>query len=99
MDLTMMGAAERHRELIAHLATERARLRQAQMVRIRRLSTANQAGLFHDVPDMVTVTNASRFWESKDTLIDLWCPGLLGQTLLECSRSLTSFCVFGREDS
>jgi CRP-like cAMP-binding protein len=42
--------------------------------------------LFHDVPDMVTVTNATRFGESKDTLIDLWCPGLLGQALLECQK-------------
>ena len=47
---------------------------------------------------MVAVTNATRFGKSKNTLIDLWCPGLLGQALLECSRSLTRFCVFGRNE-
>ena len=94
----MVSPAQRHRELIAHLATERTRLRKTQMMRIRWTPTANQAGLFHDVPDMIAVTNATRFGESKNTLIDLWCPGLLGQALLECSRSLTSFCAFGRDD-
>jgi len=34
MDLTVMRAAQRHRELITHLATERTRLRQAKMMRI-----------------------------------------------------------------
>jgi len=34
MDLTVMCAAQRHRELIAHLATERTRLRKTKMVRI-----------------------------------------------------------------
>ena len=74
-----MRAAQRHRELIAHLATERTRLCQAKMVRIRWTPTANLAGLFDNMPDMVTVTNATRFGEYKDTLIDLWCLCLLGQ--------------------
>jgi hypothetical protein len=61
------------------------------MVRIRRPSTANQAGLFHDVPDMVTVTNATRFGESKNTLIDPWCPGLLGEPSLGGAAASPAF--------
>jgi len=60
VDLSVMRAAYRHRELIAHLATERTGLHKTQMVRIRRTPTADQAGLFDDMPDMVAVTNASR---------------------------------------
>ena len=60
VDLSVMRAAYRHRELIAHLATERAGLHKTQMMRIRRTPTANQAGLFDDMPDMVAVTNAAR---------------------------------------
>jgi hypothetical protein len=55
MDLTVMRTAERHRELIAHLATEGSRLRKAQVVSIRRPPIANQARLFHDMPDMLAV--------------------------------------------
>jgi hypothetical protein len=46
------------------------------------------------MPDMIAVTNATRFGESKNTLVDLWAPGFFDQALLEISsRSLTSFCV------
>ena len=71
MNLTVMRPAQRHRELIAHLATERTRLHKTQMMRIRRTPTANQAGLLDDVPDMIAVTNATRFGEFKDALVDL----------------------------
>jgi hypothetical protein len=46
MHFAMVSPAQRHRELIAHLVTERSRLRKTQMMRIRRPPTANQAGLF-----------------------------------------------------
>jgi hypothetical protein len=45
-ELTVVTAAQWNSELIAHLATERCRLRQAKVVRIWRPSTANQTGLF-----------------------------------------------------
>jgi hypothetical protein len=51
------------------------------------------------MPEMVAVTNTTRFGESKNTLVDPWAPGLLGQALLKISRSLTSFSVFGRDES
>ena len=66
-----MRATERHRKFIAYLATERTNLREAQMVRIRRPSTANQAGLLDHVSDVVAVTNATRFGKHEDTLVDL----------------------------
>ena len=72
MNLTVMRAAQRHRELIAYLATERTGLHKPQMMRIRRTPTANQAGLFDDMPDMIAVTNASWFRKYQDTLVNLW---------------------------
>jgi hypothetical protein len=41
MDLTVMRPAQRHREFIAHLATERTGLHKTQMIRIRRTPTAD----------------------------------------------------------
>jgi hypothetical protein len=43
--LTMMKPAERHGELVTHLATEGALLRELKMVGIRRAATAGEAGL------------------------------------------------------
>jgi hypothetical protein len=95
MNLTVMRPAQRYRELIAHLATERTGLRKTQM-RIRWMPTANQAGLFDDMPDMVAVTNATRFGEFKDALVDLWC--LLDQALIsECGGNVVSFCAIWRD--
>ena len=50
MDLAMMAAAQRHGELIADLAPERWVLREAQVVSIRGLPAANQAGLAWQLP-------------------------------------------------
>jgi hypothetical protein len=61
MDLAVVRTAQRHRELIAHLATERSRLRKTQMMRIRGPPTANEAGLFYDMPDVVAIANATQF--------------------------------------
>jgi hypothetical protein len=53
------------------------------MMRIRWPATANKTGLLDHVPDMIAVTNASRFGEDKHTLVYLSCrAGLLGQALL-----------------
>ncbi len=41
----MVRAAERHRELIADLEAEAAWLRKAQVMGVRRLAAANNAGL------------------------------------------------------
>jgi hypothetical protein len=60
MELTMMSAAQRDGELIADLASERAALREAQMVRVRRLPAANEARLRGHISDVVAVANAAR---------------------------------------
>src|SRR5436309_2343591 len=48
MQFTMMGAAERHRELVADLEAEASWLREAQVMGIRRLAAANDTGLGGD---------------------------------------------------
>src|SRR5215470_12524057 len=96
MQIAMVSPAQRYRELIAHLATERTRLRKTQMMRIRRTPTANQARLFDDMPDMVAVTNALRFGEDKVALVDLWC--LLVQGLIsKYIGNVVSFCAIWRD--
>src|SRR6516165_5537757 len=63
-----------------------------QMMRIRRTPTANQAGLFDDMPDMVAVTNPAWFRKHQDRLVNLW--RLLGQALsIEHGSNVVSFCV------
>src|SRR6516164_3831398 len=96
MNLTVMRPAQRHREFIARLATERSRLRKTQMMRIRRTPTANQAGLFDDMPNMVAVTNPARLRKYQDTLVNLWW--LLDQALIsEFGGRVASFCSFWRD--
>ena len=92
MQLAMMSPAERHREFVADLATERTRLREAQMVWIARPATADQARLLNHMPDMIAVTNATRFGEDKHTLVYLSCrAGLLGQALLR--EHVVALCI------
>jgi hypothetical protein len=45
VQVTMVIAAQRHGELVAHLATERARLCKFEVVRIARRASAHKAGL------------------------------------------------------
>jgi hypothetical protein len=53
-----MDAAEWNRELITDLAPHRSRLREAQMMRIRRASSAHQAGLRSDERPVILVSLA-----------------------------------------
>ena len=45
MQVTMMGAAQRHRELIADLEAEASWLREAQVMGVRRLSSAHNVAV------------------------------------------------------
>ena len=65
MDLAMMAAAQRHGELIADLAPERWVLREAQVVSIRGLPAANQAGLLGNCLDVGSVAKAARLRDSQ----------------------------------
>jgi hypothetical protein len=96
MNLTVMGPAQRHREFIARLATERSRLCKTQMMRIRRMPTADQAGLFDDMPDMVAVTNPARLRKYQDTLVNL--RRFLSQApIIEPESNVISFCAYWRD--
>ncbi len=94
MNLTVMRPAQRHRGLIANLATERTGLRKTQMMRIRRTPTANQEGLFDDMPDMIAVPNPAWFWKRQDALVYL--RQLLGQALI-IEPGIGFFCAFWRD--
>jgi hypothetical protein len=61
VDLAMMAAAERHRKLIADLATQRAWLGKAKMVRVGGRATANQTGLVCNEPYVVAIAKSARF--------------------------------------
>ena len=90
----MVRAAGRDRELIADLASERTRLCEAQMVRIGGPPATDQARLLNHMPDMIAVTNATRFGEHKHTLVYLsCCVRLLGQALLRDVIALCTLCL------
>ncbi len=48
VQLAMMSSTERHSKLVANLLSHGAALRKAQVVRIRRLPTANETSLLTD---------------------------------------------------
>jgi hypothetical protein len=60
VDLAMVPPAERYCELVAYFATQCPLLGKAHMMRISRLTAADQARLFGDEPDMVAVANPAR---------------------------------------
>ena len=62
MHVAMMGTTERHRELIADLEAEAPRLREAQVVGIRRLAATNDAGLRCNKLAMAFVASPPRLW-------------------------------------
>ena len=66
----MMNTAERHRELVAHFATERTRLRGAKMMGIRGLTAADQTGLLRHKAHMVAIADAPRLGMGENGLID-----------------------------
>ena len=70
MHQPMMDAAERDREFVAGLAAERARLQVPQMMRIRGLAAADQAGLLGDVTKVLAVAIAARRRNGERALVD-----------------------------
>jgi len=69
-----MNTAERYREFIARLPTERARLHEPQVMRIRRLAGAQEAWLEGDVAEMFLVAVATWRTYREHALVDP--PGL-----------------------
>jgi hypothetical protein len=60
MNFSMMPTTERHRELVAYLAAQRAALSKTQVMRVRRNSATDQAGLLRNKSDMLAVPNSAR---------------------------------------
>ena len=93
----VMHAAERHRELIAHLAAERARLREAQMMRVGGLAAADQAGLLGHEPQMLFVAIAFWLGQREDALVDAWRMTIAGHYFGKRGcRSTQSVCRLDR---
>ena len=67
MDLTMMHAAERHRELIADLAAECHGLCEAQMMGVGGLATAHNTGLGRHKLAVKLVAQSARF--GRDSVV------------------------------
>src|SRR2546423_6755529 len=70
MHRTMMPATEWDGELIADLATERARLRESEVMGIRRLAAAHETRLLSDVAKVLPVAIAARCSDPEDALVD-----------------------------
>src|SRR5579885_2621047 len=70
MQLTVMTAAERHGELVAHLQADGAGLGKAQVMRIAGLPAADQTGLRGDEPEVVLVAEPFGLGDRKDALVD-----------------------------
>jgi hypothetical protein len=70
VNLSVVHAAERDRELVADLATERAGLREPEMMGARRLPPADKAGLQGDELEMFLVAVASRFADRQHALVE-----------------------------
>src|SRR5580693_5325428 len=67
----MVGAAERDREFIADPAPHGSRLHEPQMVRVRRLPSAQKARLRRHELQMGAVAIAAWFAERKRALVDM----------------------------
>src|SRR5579871_5043046 len=70
MQDAVMDAAERYRKFIAHLAAERGRLRETDVVRIARFASADEARLLGDEPEVVPVAQSPRLAEGEGALVD-----------------------------
>ena len=72
----VMRAAERDGKFIACFAAERARLHKSDVMRIRGLAAAQEAGLLHHKAEVVPVAIAPRCGKNEHALVD--AVGLIG---------------------
>ena len=70
MNLAMVDAAQGDHEFIAHLPTQRARLHEAEVVRIGVLAPAHKTRLFGNEPQMFLVAMATGLPDGKNALVD-----------------------------
>jgi hypothetical protein len=70
VDLAVVGAAGRDRELVADLADQCARLGEAQVMGVRGAPPADQAGLLGDELKGGFVSDAARLREAQAAFVD-----------------------------
>ena len=70
VNLAMVTAAKRDGEFVADFTPQGRRLREPQMMRIRRLSSAYQARPPGDVFHVMAIPKPTRFRERKRALVD-----------------------------
>jgi hypothetical protein len=66
----MMDSTEGHREFVTRLAPERARLREAKMMRVRGLAAAYEARLLGDIAQVRLVAEPAKLGDRKDGFVD-----------------------------
>ena len=71
MQLAMMPAAKRDRELITDFEAQRARLGEAQVVRVGRMASANKAWLRSDKPQVRFIAPTFGLGQGEHALVDL----------------------------
>ena len=70
MDLAMVTAAQRYCKFVADLASQRPRLRKAQVMSVGRSPAANQTRLLSHCFDVLPIANATRLGQSEYILVD-----------------------------
>ena len=97
MHLAMMTTAERDRKLIANFSAQTRWLCKAEMMRIGRTATANQAWLLGNRFHMLPIANSTGHRQRQDRFIDTccsispstapsWCFGLLRGARFVCHQ-------------
>ena len=66
MQLAVMEPADWDDELVAHSASEGPRLRKREVVRVRRHTAADKAGLLQHESSVVLIAQANGFAQSRD---------------------------------
>src|SRR5262249_42536867 len=101
MHRPMMGTAERDGKFIACFAAQRARLHKSDVMRVRGLAAAQQAGLLHHKAKVVPIAVAAWRRHREHALIDadLISAGFIRlANLLTTSAARTIDTAFGRQE-
>ena len=70
MEFPVVTAAQRNSELVAYFAGQSAALRESEVMRVRRLSTTDEARFLDNGPDMVSIANPTWLGQRERTLVD-----------------------------
>jgi hypothetical protein len=70
MQLAMVAATQRNRELVANLSSHCLAFGKAKVMWIRRAPSADQAGLLDDRVDVIPVASSPRFSEGQPGLVN-----------------------------